>query len=220
MDHDPFNPLFSLLGFFVAALVIFHLLLVWPRNLSKKGWKYVDYAWLAIALLTIVSLSSDIRRQITETKLELAIQRAKTMHALFSDLYVNQPPSYVCIKFVRDEFSPDNFDCVQEEFDRMCDWFGHFGSRFSNATLPDYHSFPVELIEEPNLTNEFLVEVIGELKRQLSYYNDAVDVRMRVSRETAETEFEKSIRFIWPWLFSLAIALRTSKVTGEVLHER
>ena len=83
----------------------------------------------------------------------------------------------------------------------MCDWFGHFGSRFSNATLPDYHSFPVELIEEPNLTNEFLVEVIGELKRQLSYYNDAVDVRMRVSRETAETEFEKSIRFIWPWAF-------------------
>ena len=220
MDQGPFNPLFALLGGFVAALVIFHILLVWPRNLSKKGWKYVDYVWLVVALLTIVSFSSDFRRQVTENKLELAMLRVKSMHALFSDLYANQPPSYVCMKFVRGEFSPDNFDDVQEEFDRICDWFRLFGPRFSTTTLPDYHPFPIELLEAPNSTSEFLVEVIGELKQQLSYYNDAVDARMRASRETAETEFEESIRLLWPWLFYLAVALRMTKVTGEVLHER
>ena len=220
MDQDPFNPLFVLLGGFVAALVIFHLLLVWPRNLSKRRWKYVDYVWLLVASLTIVSFSSDIRRQVTENKLELATQRVKSMHAIFSKLYANQPPSYVCMKFVRGEFSPDNFDDLQEEFDRFCDWFRLFGPRFSTATLPDYRSFPTDLLETPNTTNEFLVEVIGELKQQLSYYNDAVDTRMRVSRETAETEFEESIRLLWPWLFFLAVALRMTKVTGEVLHER
>lgn len=220
MDHDPFNPLFALLGSFMAALVIFHLLLVWPRNLSKRGWKYVDYAWLAIALLAIVSLSSDIRRQVAESRLEYTMQRARSMHALFSDLYVNQPPSYVCMKFVRSEFSPDDFDDIQEEFDRICDWFRLFGPRFSTATLPDYHSFPVELLEPPNTTNESLVEVIGELEQLLSFYNDAVDAHMRISDAIAETELEESIRFIWPWLFSLGVALRMTKVTGEVLHER
>ncbi len=51
-------PIFVNLGWvlaiFVGSLVVFHLMFVWPKNLTKRYWKVIDYIWLGTAFLGVI----------------------------------------------------------------------------------------------------------------------------------------------------------------------
>lgn len=220
MSYETFNPLLALSIVFVVALVIFHLLFVWPRNLSKGGWKYIDYIWLAAAFLTVVSLSSDMRRQSAKVGLEIIQGRVQAMYEIFSGLYVEKPPSYVCRTFIRSAYSPDNLDEIQAEYDRICEWFKNFGPAFTDAATANYKYVDINQFNPPATEDGSLVDVLAGMRRQLSYYNEAVEERVRVEVLSEETGFEKILRSLWPLLFVVTLALRIAKTTGEILNER
>jgi hypothetical protein len=46
---------------FIAALILFYLVLVRWIGLGKIGWKYIDYIWLSFGALGLVSTAADVR---------------------------------------------------------------------------------------------------------------------------------------------------------------
>lgn len=214
-----FDPLVGFSTLFLVALVIFHLLLVWPRNISKTKWKYIDYVWLSVAFMTIVTVSSELRIKSTGRAMEVATSRVESMYDLFSGLYVNTPPSYICRKFVRSEYSPDDLELTQIEYDKACEWFTEFSQYFSVSSGKERNSVSIDGFRKVDFSDSSLEDILHGMKKQLSYYNDAVEEREYVDNQKKYTELEKHISSIWPVLFIIALALRIAKTTGEIRHE-
>ncbi len=220
METDNLNPLFSYLIWFVIFLSLFHIPYLWAGNLTKKQWKYVDYAWLFIGLLSIISLSGEIRQDRADVAENLAFSRVATMHELFVSFYVNEPPTYFCRIFVKRNMSPSNFDKVQKEFDKACEWSLSFANVFMKSTLPNYENVSWDQFNPPNLDEPILKESLMGMKRQLSYYIAAVDDLQSVREAKVPTTAEMIFIFMWPYFFVLAVALRIAKTTGEIRLER
>jgi len=214
-----FDPLVGFSTLFLVALIIFHLLLVWPRNISKTKWKYIDYVWLSVAFMTIVTVSSELRIKSTDRAMEVAISRVEAMYDVFSRIYVNTPPSYICRKFVRSEYSPDDFEQTQVEYDKACEWFKDFSQYFKVSSGKERNSVSIYSFRKVDFSDSNLEDILQGMKKQLSYYNDAVEKREYVEQQKKYTEFEKHIGSVWPVLFIIALALRIAKTTGEICHE-
>ncbi len=220
MIYEPYNPFLGLCIIFIIALVIFHFLFVWPRNFSKRQWKYIDYLWLSVAFLSVVSLSSDLRRQSATVIMEITDNRVQTMHDIFFNLYISEPPQYICRTFIKGSYVPNNFDQVQAEFDSTCEWFKNFGVAFKKETHQNYKKLEFDDFNPPAPKQASLAEVIDEVRKQLSYYNDAVEEQSKIKKLTKETSVESVFRSLWPFLFVIILALRISKTSGEIRHER
>lgn len=71
----PWFPLsahpFVLFCFFASCLVIFHVLLVWVFKIGKLAWKYVDYIWLGITVLSLFGASMEVRRLVASSQVEM-----------------------------------------------------------------------------------------------------------------------------------------------------
>lgn len=220
MEKLDIDPLLSYLACFVIALVIFHVLFVWPRNLSLKKWKFIDYAWLGIGLLCLISLSGQIRTEKAGFEEKLAKSRVQGMHELFSSFYINEPQIYFCREFVTSTMSPVNFDETQKEFDRACEWFKNFTTEFSRATIPNYRQVSWEQFNPPQFNDKSLKDILDGMKKQLGFYASAVR-DLELTREARNpTSLESNFHVLWPYLLGIATALRMAKTTGEILHGR
>ena len=220
MPYDTPNHLVALFACFFAALIVLHLWFVWPRNLTKRQWKYADYVWLFAGLLTLISIGGELRRYHAEQSLELVSGRTQNMHQLFIDFFIEEPPSYVCRTFVRSELSPDDIDEVQAKFDELCEWFRTFPSVFLSETLPDFHPIEWQELSPPSTDEASLADILLGMEKQLSYFNDSARELRAVREDLEETFVESLFRQAWPFLFVFAVALRMAKTTGELRHER
>lgn len=209
---------------FLALLIAVHLLMVWPRNLSKRLWKFVDYVWLAFALVGVVGASANVRMYIANKELASAEIRAANYYELFRHvLALNvKNDGYVCRTFEVDKSlapSPDLSD-IQKEFDRVCAWL-----KSTEETMPKKLAFNIEervtLGQIVPMTNDLsLVEVLAGLKDQFSTYQNENDIYQKLKSEAKPTKFEIDFSFLTPWMLVLALAIRVAKVSGELRYER
>jgi hypothetical protein len=58
MENSFFENLISNFWYALSALIlatiIFHTLLVYPKNLSKRQWKQIDYFWISLTALGLI----------------------------------------------------------------------------------------------------------------------------------------------------------------------
>src|SRR5258708_35224015 len=106
---------------FLASLLVLHVWLIRWKQLSKVQWKRIDYIWLCLASLALLTEPAKVRdmfapnyRQIASDNRDHAYPYLKRTIAT----YGQQP----CAKFVRSEASPRNLDQVQSDNDGVCDW--------------------------------------------------------------------------------------------------
>lgn len=209
---------------FAFLLIAFHLICVWPRNLSKKSWKKVDYIWLAFATVGLLGASSVVRNYIVRQELSYSEERIELLYKTFrSVLELNaRDNGYVCRVFVKTKFSPSEpeFSEINNEFQRACDWLKKKNASF-DSKVPNAASEPSAWVTiDPAVENVSLQEVMNGLSDQYSYYNDAVKTHRQLLSEMKPTEIEIWFSLIGPWLLAFALALRIAKVSGELRYER
>jgi hypothetical protein len=209
---------------FLALLLAMHLLLIYGCKLGKIGWKRVDYIWLGFAVLGLIGAAEQSRQTSAINLLNTATQRVQSRFERAEYwVKINNGSSYLCRKFERSEFPLplEEFDRTQREFDSACEWFKHIGDQFPKAapsppTVINYDDLPAE----PRVQDKSLNQQMRVFKNAVLEYNQGVEEYRTLLDETKRSEAEGALIIIFPPLLAFALALRITKVTGEIKIER
>lgn len=207
---------------FVASLVAFDLILVRWLKLGKTAWKRVDYIWLGVGVLGILG-SVEVPRTIVSHNLLAQAEFGMIWSA--SNLRITAgfgTSPAICRTFVRSEFSPPEpeFSDSQREYDAVCSWFKSVAKVLpkepANVTAPiAMESFgPI-----PATSDSQLRWAVAEFENAVRGANQQLAEIERLRAIGAQTEFESVLRILGPLLLTIAVALRITKVTGELKNE-
>jgi hypothetical protein len=224
MPNEPYFPLTARpLGLFLAflvCLVIFHLVFAVFFRLSKLGWKVVDYIWLSVTALSLIGAAFGVRHMLASSQVDGRKSYLKDSYKRLGDEAGFLTGVAVCRKFTRSEFSPPSpeFERVQGEYDDMC----RFGRALLSA-LPKEAPMDTNEIKwppRPRTTDKSLIEMLSDLDRVQADYTQAA-ISLEKTKELSErSDGEYALVVISPFLLMLALALRVTKVTGEILLEK
>ena len=203
---------------FLVSLIIFHLLFVWPKNKSIKWWKVADYVWLFAIFLSIISISADLRQNYAKNKVDKVKIYAESNLQYFIKSYIKPPPSYICRVFIRSDYSPNNFDEIQEEYNQVCEWLSQLGSAIEITKTSELELINWEKLDAPVIKDDLLKKFLEEMQNLLHDYNIRAQNFIDANNALHSTKYEEFFYALWPYLFVLSIAFRISKTSGELLH--
>jgi hypothetical protein len=217
-----FTSVWVVLSIIAAEVVLFHLLLVFWLKIGKRAWKIVDYIWLRLAALRIFGAAGQARQLVATKTVASSSQRTQIpyMQLLsFVDQYSQEGP--VCRTSVRSQFSPPSaqFQRAQRDYDSVCRWFWDVQRKLPRLAdlYPDLKEVdPKNLASEPDVPETELRETLRGFHNQVSLYNTDAKEYGGIVRATKQSSADQLLVFLSPLLLSFAIALRITKVTGEL----
>ncbi|QOG22644.1 MULTISPECIES: hypothetical protein [Bradyrhizobium] len=214
------NALLYPILFFVVLFVVFHVY-VYVARPGARFLKKVDYAWLALAALSIVSAASDQRRMLAQSA---ALTGANwfTSEAVVPVQNVHFMRKLICE-------TPWNVDDKgRAEIASECSWYSNLEKSWSelDQILQDKNLPAVERatkaahqIQKINVTPDV----------QARWASDAADLTSRVANaKQSATQYltivgsierstgELILIYFLPYLVGAAVALRFAKTTGEL----
>jgi hypothetical protein len=210
----------------VLALLLFHWLLVfpWPMNrigwnpLGKRGWKIVDYIWLSVGAIALVGSAFQARQILANSmlpSLESLVGNANDTAILYAS-----PESYdglLCRQFARSLTSPpaEEFNRVVAEYERSCAWAHAITDRVKGIgkwDLIDISSLP----QAPKTQEQSIVRYEKEIFDNFENHNAIVRKRIDLQKAQHRSNAEETLAILAPLLAVIALALRITKVTGEL----
>lgn len=205
-----------ILGIFVAALAVFHILFIRVFPLSTIGWKRADYIWLLMALMGLIGAVGTGRAVIADNLLnhrESRIEGAFNLMKMGADFGTSRA---ICRQFVQSEFiPPEGLERIQREFDAQCEWFRAVVAKLNEIKHLD--PAPIDPIKmfgaQPSGGEEQTYKSFSE---SIITYNSTVEHIKSLERAKEPSDIELLLRFLGPALLAVALALRITKVTGEI----
>ena len=235
MEHEFQYPFvarpWAMLVVFVVAIIVAHVFLIWiaRTRLARRGWKRVDYVWLGIASLAIFGTAGTMRREIAGEFAEIAEERASASYALARHQVALLSSSIVCGAFSTPDAAisgarisarqaqRQEIERLQEEYDQVCA-FGREAIRKMPAQMPKESQLP-GLGSQPRVEDSLLKELLSNVERWREDYSIRRAELDRIRRDTQHSPLEESVEILAPLLLPLALALRITKVTGELKLE-
>lgn len=211
------NILYMLL-FFFATLIIFHYLLVWRKNLSKKLWKKIDYVWLSTALLGIISIISEQR--INTAQNWFTIEQGR-LEFLYNQIKYSVNPSqhsYYCMEFIKTDYSPIDFDERVRNSQLECQWTKKAYEYVSKIDIQKLPTIKYEDFPQINFTSPYF-DNYTRLKQEINDYNKQLKIVLEMKELSNKSSFENILFDIAPFILILALSLRITKVTGELKYD-
>ena len=222
MPYEPRLPVTAstgwILGVFTFSLLVFHVVFLKLYPLTKVGWKRIDYVWLGIAALGLIAATAEVRRLVAGNL--VAGERAYMAGAYdrLRDRIRFLTGPVVCRQFVRSEWSPPNLDEIQREYDRACALAQQLSRTLSEEGPSDMTS--LKAAARSSFTDRALNDMFEDVDRSAEDYLKAkqrVDEFERASRERSAAE--ETLAISAPLLLAIALALRITKITGEIRLE-
>ena len=205
------------LGVFAFCTIIFHALFIYVWRLDKIAWKRTDYVWLGLAALGLLSAAADVRRMIAPALVRTEEDRVGSAYDDARDQAHFLTGPSVCLKFKRSEWSPPGMDESQRVYDEAC----AYGRRLYSGLPPKAPASPdaVKLPARSEVRDEVLSESFSIFDRAWRKYV-AANRRLEKAKLAGErTEIETFLSIVAPFLLAVALALRITKVTGEIRLE-
>lgn len=208
---------------FCISLILFHAVLVYWVKIGKIGWKIVDYVWVSMAALGLIGSVGQVR-QLMATNFA---RRFDQMSPLEYDQLRYTMERYkagaggACRTFVRSDWSPpkEEFERMQREYDAVCDWFKKVAERIV-LEVPIKTIDPKFIPSSPSVTDKDLQRQIAEFHRDLDQHNESAQERASLDKAAERSDIEWTWLILSPPLLAIAVALRLTKVTGEIRLER
>jgi hypothetical protein len=217
-----FTNIWVVLSIFAAEVLLFHLVLVFWLKLNKRAWKIVDYIWLSLAALGILGAAGQARQLFATNTVASSSQRTQISYMqLLSFVDQFSQEGAVCRTFVRSQFSPPpaEFLKAQKDYDLVCHWFRDVQTKLHRLAdlYPDLNEVDLKnLPSEPAVSETDLREILRGFHNQVDLYNGDAKEYGSIVRATRQSLAEQLLIFVSPLLLSFAIALRITKVTGEI----
>lgn len=106
---------------------------------------------------------------------------------------------------------------MQKEYNQACDWIKRVASRIpAQVATPASPIQPNALPPRPDASTGDLKDIIDGFYRQLGYYNRDVETLNHLVDRAQRNQIEDALVFLSPFLLAVALALRITKVTGEL----
>lgn len=221
MSYEPDFPFIAdplaVLATFVGALLLFHLLFVLWRPLTSRDLKMIDYWWLGAAIFGLVGSTYGVRRLIAERRLHEFKERSDSRYEVFYHSVDRMARPKVS---ERSEFSPPDFDDIVREYDSARAFAAKLLKRLPRPGDTGNRAGPWPPRPHIRASNKPLLEDFAYLDSDYQEYL-AAEHGFATMRAAAErTDADVMITALSPLLLALALALRVTKVTGELLLER
>jgi hypothetical protein len=209
---------FWTLSIFLIGLAVFHLFLVVIVKLDNVSWKKVDYIWLGLTALSLLTASSEVRRLVATnlTPSEMIYHDSAYERLRYQANFMRS--GAVCLEFGRSELSTPDFDESQAQFRKVCE----YGRRLyaSLPTKPPGELGELKLPVRPTVSDESLLNYYKWFDDTLSEYAQAEHQFRKLKAATEKTDTEEMLVFFAPIFLAVGLALRVTKVTGEIQLER
>lgn len=228
MKPDVFMPLGAsllvVLAVFLGFLIAFDIVLVRWLKLGKVAWKRVDYIWLGFGALGLLGAVAQVRMASASAQLDMYEKRAviafdSVKHLV--ELYAS--PGAICRTFVRSELSPppEEFQRIQNDYNVACAWVKQVNNALSkHAASPprpiDWASLP----PRPKVSEGALNDMFRGLDSQVAYFDQSIEAFESLRVKSKQTSAEEAFVYLSPFLLAIALAIRFTKVTGEVKLEK
>jgi hypothetical protein len=211
---NPCNTIFAL----IIAIIIFHIIFLVFFKLSKIGWKYVDYIWLSTAILGIFASSIEVRRQVASSQFETAKYLDHFKYGNLRERLQFLCSSAVCRQFKKSEYSPANIDQIQIEYNLVCE---HARRLLQIIPIEAPDSLDTTLfVKRPVVTDPILKDQYLSLENAITEYNNAHKIFSKIKKFTQKSDIEYTLGLLGPFILAIALALRITKVSGELQLEK
>jgi len=202
-----------LLGFFLAA---FHYLFIRKFPLCNKTWKRLDYLWLGVAAIGLISLASNIRIDIASNWVDFERQRATSYFSITGFLQENPVDTYYCMEIATSDNSPPNIDEIIQDFDAACTWREEVHVLLSNLKPEELPEIPLASLPKMGTQQLTFTDIENWLTKMTAEYNAQRQIYYDTVALSKRSGFENFLEFLAPYLLSFALAIRITKVTYEV----
>jgi hypothetical protein len=208
------NSWYAFLALATLTLIL-HGLLVYPRNLSKKAWKRMDYLWLSLTAIGLISATNTVGQRLSKNEVALASYR---IPMVYKDLLSYLSPiksNWVCRTFNEGKYSPDDYDRVVADYDRACQWRSKMYAVVSSIDTLHYQPIlnvpDLQVVESESFKNAVL--------RNVQLYNSLI-LQRDGNASNVDSYSNNELTFFTPLLLIIGLALRITKITGELRHEK
>jgi hypothetical protein len=210
------NIWYALLALLITTSIL-HLILVYPKNLSKKQWKRIDYLWISLTAIGLIGATSNVKIALSKGQLSFANDRIPFQYEYLCSLLSPGGSKTVCRDFVREEYSPSNFDSIVADYNDACEWSIKTYKLIalvdtSNYQLIDTTKIPV--LETKH--NKWFKNIILD---NIRGYNKLIEERRDSQNEIVNNQ-KNDLLFFTPLLLIFGLAIRITKVSGELRHEK
>lgn len=189
------------------------------RNMGKRPlfWKSVDYIWLGVAGLTLISATNEVRRLIAKNTSDN--EKTYFEGQLNSTLYIADFGRTYFNIWHRNQWKIENESekLVSIQYDSVVNWFSN---SYNQLLLPP-KTQPWKSID----TNSAIFTMTSDptvslYKKKISKNIDALDSSYKDLQEVLQSmersDFEVVLFVFMPWLFAVALALKITKVTADM----
>ena len=213
-----------LLLVFLLLLAALHAVLVWWKPLDDVAWKKVDYIWLGAAALGLLAASAQADRFMSKALLENVEipQTTRTYGYLRSHLAsAGNPESFLCITRTRSPLSPDDFDRIVQAQQELCAWSREVSSKMH----PDVR-LPFPTLEETGYIPvsekhaKYESWYIAETRKLAEAYGLQRERYIERRKSSERSISEELLSIIGPLVLAFALALRITKVSGELKNAK
>lgn len=200
--------------------LILHGLLVFPKNLSKKSWKKMDYLWLTLTATGLITATDSAGIRTSKNQIEANSHRLHfQLEYLLSTLSPDET-SWVCRESIRSEYSPKNYDRIVSGYDNTCAWRSKVYSLVIRTDTINYKA--ISLSEVPPLDIVDCKEC-EEYKNNIIYFIEKYNISVNENENNLNNINSRStynIIILSPLILILGLALRITKISGELRHDK
>lgn len=214
----------ALLIVFTVALCVAHAILLPTLGQDEVKWQYIDYVWLPLALIGLLAAVHHTRLEIASANEALARNRETSAWSqvhYWAENY-SREESYLCRKGVRSQYSPppDVFDAIDRDHNSTCDWFRSIKASLPKLSTDVPPDFSGDSLTPPppqsGHSGRGPLEAVENFRHALQQFSQERTAVATLRREASPPQLLKILQYVGPFVLAIALAIRITKVTGEV----
>jgi hypothetical protein len=208
-------------GLLFVSVLFLHWALVYQWPLGKTAWKRVDYIWVSFAIFGVMGGISESRQMLARGTLTWANTRLTSVfEQLRSESRIMSGTSGFCRSFNRTEMSPPpgEMERLEREYGQACKWIKELSSGIPTSPTEKIDTRYIE--SAPQISTPELSQWTRGIIDRAATFNYLLDRRASLMEKSSRTSVEQLIVLFASILLIFALALRLTKVTGEIRLDR
>ena len=202
----------------VLLTLLFHYLFVWRKNLSKRQWKKVDYWWVALAFMGVITAISKVDLRFVDHEIEDLTNRLPGQYQSIHTRLAPPNLANLCKESVKREFPPADYDSIVADYKKSCLWATTAFYILSAIDTNNYSTFPTSKLPPVTVNNKVILFTMNELRKDIVVYNVMV-ATLEKDKKLKKDSSEDLATYFAPLFLIAGLALRITKTSGELKYE-